>query len=104
MPNNKKGNGKPIPKIEINLNINDQQAEDLMVVLSKRFAQNMFRHPDLEWETIQAKLEQQPHKQASLHAMENTGGQPDVIGYDQTSDVYLFVDCAEQSPEGRRKI
>jgi len=104
MPKNMKGSGKPIPKVEIKLDISPQQRKELIQTLSKRFAENMKRHKGLTWEKIQAKLEVQPEKLSSLHAMESTGGEPDVIGFDQETGAYIFFDCAEQSPTGRRSI
>ncbi len=104
MPKNVKGSGKPIPKVEVNLDISSQQAKDLLVILHERFAKNMQRHQGLDWAKIQAKLEAQPEKLASLYAMESTGGEPDVVVFDAATGEYLFVDCAEQSPDGRRNI
>ncbi|MNQ67353.1 hypothetical protein D3C85_818730 [compost metagenome] len=36
--------------------------------------------------------------------MENTGGEPDVVGYDEKTGEYIFYDCAAESPKGRRSI
>ncbi|HTF81510.1 MAG TPA: DUF4256 domain-containing protein, partial [Cytophagales bacterium] len=58
----------------------------------------------LDWAKVQAKLEANPEKLWSLDQMEATGGEPDVIGYDKKTDEYLFVDCAAESPKGRRSI
>lgn len=64
----------------------------------------MNRHESLEWESIQSKLEQNPDKLWSLFEMERTEGEPDVIGYDETKEEYIFVDCSKESPKGRRSI
>jgi len=104
MPKNSKGSGKPIPKVIVELEINPKQGKELMQTLRERFEKNMHRHQELAWAEIQAKLEAQPEKLSSLHAMESTGGEPDVIGFDTDSDQYLFCDCTEQSPDGRRSI
>jgi hypothetical protein len=56
----------------------------------------------LKWASIQAKLEAAPHKLESLHQMESTGGEPDVVGQDATTGEYLFYDCSPESPKGRR--
>ena len=104
MPKNVKGSGKPIPKVEVNVDITPQQRQELLAILRERFEENMPRHQGLKWEKIQALLQAQPGKLASLHAMESTGGEPDVIGLDKTSGAYLFADCAEQSPASRRSI
>lgn len=99
-----KGSGKPIPKIEINLEFSPGQGEALLKTLQVRFEKNMNRHKGLEWPKIQAKLEAHPEKLSSLHAMESTGGEPDVVGYDQKTGEYIFYDCSAQSPQGRRSI
>ena len=99
-----KGSGKPIPKIEINLDLSPEQSEELLKTLQVRFENNMNRHNGLEWPKIKAKLGAHPEKMWSLYAMENTGGEPDVIGYDKKTDEYIIYDCSVQSPEGRRSI
>lgn len=80
-----------------------QQAE-LIEILKKRFDQNMHRHASIEWPAVEDRLSAQPNKMWSLFEMERTGGEPDVIGYEVSTDSYLFVDCAAESPEGRRSI
>lgn len=99
-----KGSGRPIPKVEIDLALSSDQGEDLLKTLKVRFEKNMERHEGLDWSKIQAKLEAQPEKLASLHAMESSGGEPDVVGYDAKADAYIFYDCSAQSPKGRRSI
>ena len=99
-----KGSGKPIPKVEINLEPIPKQGEELLVTLKDRFERHRNRHRGLDWLKVQAKLEAQPEKLSSLHAMERTGGEPDVVGYDEKTDEYIFFDCSEQSPKGRRSI
>ncbi|MDU4695842.1 MULTISPECIES: DUF4256 domain-containing protein [Paenibacillus] len=81
-----------------------EQGEALLQVLSKRFEANMNRHPELEWAQVQAKLEAHPEKLWSLHEMERTGGEPDVVAFDAEPGEILFVDCAAESPKGRRSI
>ena len=61
----------------------------------------MSRHPDLKWDKVLAKLEASAEKLRSLHEMERTGGEPDVVGYDKKTDAYLFYDCSPESPKGR---
>jgi hypothetical protein len=100
-----KGSGQPIPKIEINLDkLSPEGAEELLNTLQVRFEKNMNRHKGLDWLKIQAKLEAHPKKLSSLHAMESTGGEPDVVGYDKKTDEYIFYDCSTESPQGRRSI
>jgi hypothetical protein len=99
-----KGSGKPISKIEINLELSPEQREELIKIMEIRFEKNMNRHESLEWPEVQAKLEAYPEKLSSLNAMESTGGEPDVVGYDQKTGEYIFYDCSAESPEGRRSI
>jgi hypothetical protein len=99
-----KSNGRTIPKIEINLELSPKQGEELLKTLKVRFEKNMHRHKGLDWPKIQAKLEAHPEKLSSLHAMESTGGEPDVVGYDKKTGEYIFYDCSVQSPQGRRKV
>ncbi|MBC3788896.1 DUF4256 domain-containing protein [Spirosoma utsteinense] len=84
--------------------LSSQQQEALLATLKSRFEKNMNRHQDLEWTTLQAKLEANPEKLWSLHAMEQTGGEPDVVGHDIQTDEYLFFDCSAESPKGRRSV
>lgn len=76
----------------------------LLKVLKARFETNMKRHRELAWEPIQKKIEENPAKAWSLQRMEQSAGEPDVIGLDPTSGAYLFVDCAAESPKGRRAL
>jgi len=99
-----KGNGKPIPKLEINLEISPEQGEELLETLQVRFEKYMERHKGLEWGKVQAKLEAHPEKLSSLNVMESTGGEPDVVGYDKTTGEYIFYDCSAESPIGRRSL
>ncbi len=80
------------------------QAKELISVLKSRFEKNMNRHKGIVWEKVQEKLEASPDKLWILDDMENTGGEPDVVGYDKKTDEYLFFDCAAESPKGRRSI
>ena len=99
-----KGGGPPKQKIEVDLKISPKQGEDFIKVLQARFEKHMDRHKGLDWAKIQVKLEAQPEKLASLHAMEETGGEPDVVAHDRKADEYVFYDCAAESPQGRRSI
>jgi len=84
--------------------LSSEQREELLAVLKARFEKNVNRHKSLDWAKIQAKLETNPEKLWSLDDMEITGGEPDVVGYDKTADEYIFYDCSEESPKGRRSI
>ncbi|EKO16428.1 PF14066 family protein [Leptospira kirschneri str. H1] len=81
-----------------------EQREELLVILKDRFTKNMNRHKDLEWTKIKARLEANSEKLWSLNEMERTGGEPDVIAYDQKTDEYIFYDCSMESPKGRRSV
>ena len=81
-----------------------EQHEELLRVLKARFEKNMNRHKGLEWIKIQARLEANQKKLWSLVEMEATGGEPDVVGQDKKRDEYLFFDCSEESPKGRRSL
>lgn len=80
------------------------QREDLLGTLKARFEKNMHRHNALEWAGVQAKLDADTGKLWSLSEMERTGGEPDVTGYDQKADAYIFTDCSAESPAGRRSL
>ncbi|MDP2237834.1 MAG: DUF4256 domain-containing protein [Bacteroidales bacterium] len=80
------------------------QLEALINTLKDRFEKNMNRHQGLQWSEIQTKLEKDTYKLWSLSEMERTGGEPDVIGYDEEAGEYLFFDCVSESPKGRRSI
>ena len=81
-----------------------EQREALLRALKARFEKNMNRHKGLEWAKVQAKLEANPEKLWSLHEMERTGGEPDVIGHDKKSGEYIFYDCSAETPKGRRSV
>ena len=80
----------------------EQQA--LLDQLRARFEAHKDRHPEMQWAPIQRRLAQQPEKLLSLHQMEQSGGEPDVVGFDKKADAYLFYDCAAESPKGRRSL
>ena len=81
-----------------------EQHAELLSALKARFEKNMHRHQGLEWAQVQAKLAANPEKLWSLHEMESTGGEPDVVGYDKKTGEYIFYDCADESPKGRRSL
>ena len=84
------------------LTANEQ--EEILNTFEKRFEKNPNRHKNLEWSAIEAKLKTNPKKLWSLDEMERTEGEPDVIGYDEKTKEYLFVDCSPESPKGRRSV
>src|SRR5688572_5192929 len=93
--NNIKGNKKKL---------SPEQREELLTALKARFEKNMNRHKGLEWAKVQARLEAGTEKLWSLHEMEKTGGEPDVVGQDKKTGEYIFYDCSAESPKGRRSI
>ncbi|WP_059105760.1 DUF4256 domain-containing protein [Shouchella shacheensis] len=81
-----------------------EQLEGLLSALKARFEKNVNRHQGLEWENVQAKLDANTEKLWSLNEMERTGGEPDVVGYDEKKDEYILYDCSAESPKGRRSV
>ncbi|WP_207513869.1 DUF4256 domain-containing protein [Longitalea luteola] len=81
-----------------------EQRNALLRTLKARFEKNMQRHKGISWDKVAAKLEAHPDKLWSLNAMEETEGEPDVVGYDKKSDEYIFFDCSAESPKGRRSL
>lgn len=82
----------------------EARIEELLRILQKRFEKNSNRHKKMDWASIQDRLEASPEKLWSLNEMEETGGEPDVIGYDKKTEEYLFCDCSAESPKGRRSL
>lgn len=80
------------------------QFEELLDTLKTRFEKNMKRHKGMEWSKVLAKLEGNAKKLGVLSAMEETGGEPDVIGLDKKSGEFIFCDCSAQTPKGRRSV
>lgn len=77
------------------------QRDELLNILEVRFGKNMQRHKGLDWVKVKARLESHPEKLWSLDQMEQTGGEPDVVGQDSKTGEYIFFDCSAQTPEGR---
>jgi hypothetical protein len=76
----------------------------LIATLEERFVENMNRHKGLAWPRVQSRLEAHAGKLWSLNEMERTGGEPDVIGHDKKTGEYILLDCAAESPAGRRSL
>lgn len=79
------------------------KALDLLVTLQERFEANHARHPGLDWPTVQHRLAGKPDKLAVLRAMEDSGGEPDVVEHGASGEL-LFFDCSAESPNGRRSL
>jgi hypothetical protein len=87
-----------------NATLSKKQREELLRALKARFEENMTRHKALEWTKVQAKLEANADRLWSLHEMERTAGEPDVVGHDKKTNEYIFYDCSPESPAGRRSL
>ena len=81
-----------------------EQQNELLRVVKARFEKHMDRHTGLLWKNVQARLEAHPEKLWSLHEMERTGGEPEVVGHDKKTGEYLFYDSSPESPKGRRNV
>lgn len=88
----------------MNKELTQPQQKELLEVLKNRFEKYPNRHKGLHWANIEAKLRELPEKLWSLHQMEQTGGEPDVVGQNVQTGEYLFFDCSEESPKGRRSL
>ncbi len=91
--------------------LSPKQVEDLLKTLKARFEKNMDRHKGIEWTKVESKLKANAGKLWSLSEMERTGGEPDVVGHDKKTgrlpagrQEYIFYDCSEESPSGRRSL
>jgi hypothetical protein len=78
--------------------------EPLIYALAERFGKNMRRHAGITWDQVVARLEKRPEKLGALQEMENTGGEPDVIGMDEHTGEVIFCDCSPESPADRRSL
>lgn len=81
-----------------------RQREQLLATLEARFEENAHRHKGHKWDKVRARLEGRPDALWSLNEMEESGGEPDVVGQDKKTSEYLFFDCAAESPSGRRSV
>ena len=84
--------------------LSPEQREELLRALKARFEKNTNRHEGLEWAKVRTKLEANTERLWSLSEMDRTGGEPDVVGYDQKTGEYIFFDCSAESPKGRRSV
>lgn len=84
--------------------LSPEQREELLAVLKARFDENMDRHEAVDWAEVRERLEGDAGKLWSLHQMERTGGEPDVVGRDEATGELIFVDCSVESPRGRRSV
>lgn len=84
--------------------LSTQEFEVLAEMLQKRFEKHLIQRGNIQWEDVRKRLEAHPEKWYALSEMEETGGEPDVIGIDEQTGAYQFVDCSAESPSGRRSL
>ncbi len=84
--------------------LSPKQRAELLNALQTRFGKNLNRHKGLDWAKVQARLEAEPEKFWSLHEMERTGGEPDVVGQDKKTGEFIFFDCSAETPAGRTSL
>jgi len=82
----------------------EERTKELLKIFQIRFEKNIIRHKGLDWANIKSKLEANPEKLWSLNEMEETGGEPDVVGQDKKTTEYIFYDCSPESPKERRSL
>ena len=90
--------------MKIKNNLTSEQGLELIRVLNNRFKNNKQRHPKLEWADIEQKLASNAEKLRSLSEMEASGGEPDVVWFDNVTNEYVFMDCSAETPKGRRSL
>jgi len=81
-----------------------RKKSELLATLEARFTKNMARHQGIRWPEVQSRLEADAGKLQVLQQMEDTGGEPDVIGRDGKTGAFIFCDCSAESPAGRRSV
>ena len=86
------------------MSLTKKQSDALLSVLEDRFEKNMSRHKGVEWHNVQSRIASNSEKLRSLHEMEATGGEPDVIGQDKKTKQVIFCDCSAETPSGRRSL
>lgn len=84
--------------------ISKEEFVQLTEILHKRFEKQLIQRGNIQWEDVRKRLEAHPEKWYALNEMEETGGEPDVMGIDEQTGAYLFVDCSAESPAGRRSL
>ena len=86
------------------MKLTQNEQTEFIKIIHTRFKKHPERHKNIAWEKVAEKLENNPKKMWSLQEMEDTGGEPDVVGYDTKTDEFIFMDCSSESPKGRRSI
>ncbi len=81
--------------------LSNAQRDSFFNILQARFEANKARHKKWDWQKVLARLDAAPEKCWSLHEMERTGGEPDVVDHDPKSGEWIFMDCSPETPKGR---
>lgn len=76
----------------------------MLQILKARFLENSSLHPGLEWGDAEKRLLADAHALDVLRRMEQSGGEPDTIGFDAETGKLIFCDCSAESPAGRRSL
>lgn len=84
--------------------LSPEQQSALLSTLKSRFEKNKKRYPGIDWGSVESRLQLNPEKLWSLYQMEETGGEPDVISFDEKTGEFMFYDCSKESPKGRRSV
>ena len=86
--------------------LSPEQQKELISILKTRFDKNRSRHKGMDWAQVEARLNEDKSEEKlwSLNEMERTGGEPDVVGFNETTGEFLFYDCSAESPKSRRSV
>lgn len=88
----------------MNKHLTEEDQTELLKILKARFEKNPHRHRGISWKDVEARLKVQPAGLWSLKQMEDTGGEPDIVAFDQPGEYLVFCDCSAESPKGRRSL
>ena len=94
----------PGSKTDIPEGLDQRETDTMLEILKARFLENSGLHPDIEWAEAERRLREAPEAVAVLQRMEESGGEPDTIGYDEKTGKLIFCDCAKETPSGRRSL
>lgn len=92
------------PEAPTRMSLSTKQRDELLKVVKQRFDKHMGRHQEIEWTSVRKRFDARPDLLWSLHQMEVSGGEPDVVGHAQPTGEYIFYDCSTESPSGRRSL
>jgi len=76
----------------------------IIEVLERRFGENMTRHSGVKWDDVERRLGGREEAAAVLERMEESGGEPDTIGFYKDTGKLIFCDCSRETPAGRRSL